>query len=155
MITIHHEPFLGIPAHAGLTVFMPRGSRVQSVSPLATCRWSHLMAVHVLPLAPKEKTMTDLKITYTETETKGRYAATQDGMEGEAELTTSKVSPTLIIADHTAVPDSMRGRGVGRALADRLIADARSKGQRIVPLCPFVRAHAVRHREKLADVIQW
>ena len=99
--------------------------------------------------------MTDLKITYTETETKGRYAATQDGMEGEAELTTSKVSPTLIIADHTAVPDSMRGRGVGRALADRLIADARSKGQRIVPLCPFVRAHAQRHREELADVIQW
>ena len=99
--------------------------------------------------------MTALKITYTETETKGRYAATQDSIDGDAELTTSKVSPTLIIADHTGVPDSMRGLGVGRALVERLIADARTKDQRIVPLCPFVRAHAQKHREELADVIQW
>ncbi len=99
--------------------------------------------------------MTEVKIIYTETETKGRYAATQSGVEGAAELTTSKVSPTLIIADHTVVPDSMRGLGIGRALVDRLIADARAKGQRIVPLCPFVRAHAQKHREELADVVQW
>ena len=99
--------------------------------------------------------MTPLKISYTETDSKGRYAATVKSKTGEAELTTSKVSDTLIIADHTAVPDSMRGTGVGRALAEQLIADARAKGQRIVPLCPFVRAHAIKHREELADVIQW
>ncbi len=99
--------------------------------------------------------MTDVKIIYTETETKGRYAATQPGFEGAAEVTISKLSPTVIIADHTAVPDSMRGLGIGRALVDRLIADARAKGQRIVPLCPFVRAYAQKHHEDLADVIQW
>ena len=99
--------------------------------------------------------MTDVNIIYTETEIKGRYTATQSGVEGAAELTTSKVSPTLIIADHTAVPDSMRGLGIWRALVDRLIADARAKGQRIVPLCPFARAHAQKHRADLADVIQW
>ncbi|WP_172331854.1 GNAT family N-acetyltransferase [Mangrovicoccus sp. HB161399] len=99
--------------------------------------------------------MPDPVITFAETETKARYAATVEGVTGEAELTISKVSDTLIIADHTGVPDSMRGLGVGRALAERLIADARTKGQRIVPLCPFVRAHAMRHRDELADVIQW
>ncbi len=99
--------------------------------------------------------MADLAITFTETETKGRYAATATGIEGEGELTLSKVTPTLIIADHTFVPDTMRGLGVARALAERLIADARAKGQRIVPLCPFVRAHAMKHRAELADVIQW
>lgn len=99
--------------------------------------------------------MPEVKIIHTETETNGRYAATQPGVKGAAEVTTSKVSPTLIIADHTAVPDNMRGLGVGRALVDRLIADARAKGQRIVLLCPFVRAHAQKHREELADVIQW
>jgi predicted GNAT family acetyltransferase len=99
--------------------------------------------------------MTDVNIIFTETETKGRYAATQPGVKGAAELTISKVTPTLIIADHTAVPDSMRGLGIGRALVDRLIADARAKRQRIVPLCPFVRAHAQKHREELAEVIQW
>lgn len=93
--------------------------------------------------------MTDLKIIYSETETKGRYAATQSGVKGKAELTISKVTPTLIIADHTAVPDSMRGLGIGRALAERLIADARAKGQRIVPLCPFVHAHAQKTSRRI------
>lgn len=99
--------------------------------------------------------MTSPHITYSETDSKGRYAATVQGKAGEAELTTSKVSDTLIIADHTLVPDSMRGTGVGRAMAEHLIADARAKDQRIVPLCPFVRAHATKNREELADVIQW
>ncbi|SFH53641.1 hypothetical protein SAMN04488020_12112 [Palleronia marisminoris] len=99
--------------------------------------------------------MTNTIIFYTDTDTKGRYAARRLGFDGEGELTVSKVSPTLIIADHTAVPDSMRGMGVARALAERLISDARANGQRIVPLCPYVRAHATKHREELADVIQW
>jgi predicted GNAT family acetyltransferase len=97
--------------------------------------------------------MTELSITYTETETKGSYAAKHKGIEDEAELITSKVSPTLIIADHTGVPDSMRGLSVGRALVEHLIADARTKGQRIIPLCPFVRAHSQKNRGDLADVI--
>ncbi|MWB79570.1 N-acetyltransferase [Pseudooceanicola sp. 216_PA32_1] len=99
--------------------------------------------------------MSDPVITYSETETKARYAATVEGVEGEGELTLSKVSQTLIIADHTGVPDSMRGMGVAQALVRRLIADARQRGQRIVPLCPFVRAYAERHRDETADVIQW
>lgn len=97
----------------------------------------------------------DLKIHYTESDTKGLYGATVSGVASEAELTLSKVSPSLIIADHTYVPDELRGRGIAQALAARLIADAREKGQRIVPLCPFVRAYAQKHREELSDVIQW
>jgi len=99
--------------------------------------------------------MPDPVITYTETDTKARYAATVAGIAGEGELTISKVSATLIIADHTGVPDSMRGQGVAGALVRRLIADARAKGQRIVPLCPYVRAQAMKHRDDWADVIQW
>ncbi|MEM6596275.1 MAG: GNAT family N-acetyltransferase [Pseudomonadota bacterium] len=98
---------------------------------------------------------TDLRITYSESDTKGRYGATIAGMLSEAELTISKVSPKLIIADHTYVPDELRGRGLARALAAHLVADAREKGQRIVPLCPYLRAYAERHRKDLSDVIQW
>lgn len=76
-------------------------------------------------------------------------------MLAEAELTVSKVSPNLIIVDHTFVPDEMRGQGLAKALAEQVIADARKHGQRIVPLCPFLRAHALKHKEDLADVIQW
>lgn len=99
--------------------------------------------------------MPEVTITRTDTDTKARYVASVEGVEGEGELTLSKVSATLVIADHTAVPDTMRGLGVAGALVDRLITDARAAGQRIVPLCPFVRAQAQRHKADWADVIQW
>jgi uncharacterized protein len=99
--------------------------------------------------------MAHVTITRTDTDTKARYVATADGVEGEGELTLSKVSTTLVIADHTAVPDTMRGLGIAGALVNRLITDARAAGQRIVPLCPFVRAQAQRHKADWADVIQW
>ncbi|EPX76153.1 GNAT family N-acetyltransferase [Salipiger mucosus] len=99
--------------------------------------------------------MTDPVITYTETGGKGRYLARVDGIDAEAELTLSKMSDRAIIVDHTGVPDALRGQGIGAALARRVIEDARAAGQRIVPLCPFFKAYAHRHREELADVIQW
>lgn len=99
--------------------------------------------------------MTDPVITCTETETRGRYAARVDGVAEKGELTMSRLSATLIIADPTPVPDSMRGTGVANALAERLMADARAAGPHIVPLCPFVRAYTLRHREELAHAIQW
>jgi predicted GNAT family acetyltransferase len=74
------------------------------------------------------------EITYSDTDTKVRYVAPHTGIEGEADLTIPKLSKTVIIADQTGVPDSMRGLGAGRALAERLIADARAIGQTIVPL---------------------
>ena len=100
--------------------------------------------------------MTDkpnVQITYEDGETKGRYVARIEGIAEEGELTISKVTAVLIIADHTYVPDAMRGTGAASALVNRLIADAREKGQRIVPLCPFVRAQSLRHPE-WSDVIQ-
>ncbi|MEM9782897.1 MAG: GNAT family N-acetyltransferase [Pseudomonadota bacterium] len=78
---------------------------------------------------------------------KGRYAATVEGIEGIAETTYSIASPTLVIADHTGVPDSMRGQGVARALAERFIADARAEGFKIMPLCPFINAERKKHPE--------
>lgn len=99
--------------------------------------------------------MSDLKITYAETELTGRYSARMDGISGTAALIVKKVSPTLVIADHTEVPESMGGRGVARNLVERLISDARANGQRIVPFCPYFRAYAQKHSEDLSDVIQW
>ncbi|WP_370335810.1 GNAT family N-acetyltransferase [Parvularcula marina] len=73
-----------------------------------------------------------------ETETKGRYWLVLDGHE--AELTYSRAGEDRLIADHTGVPKALGGRGIGRMLVERLVADARAEGRKIVPLCPFIKA---------------
>lgn len=92
-------------------------------------------------------------ISYEDQGHKGRFVASVDGLEGDGELTISKVSDVLVIADHTLVADTLRGMGAASALAEALVTDARAKGYRIVPLCPFVRAQAQK-RPDWSDVIQ-
>lgn len=89
--------------------------------------------------------MADIEITKEDGETRGRYVAIVDGIE--AELTYSRMSPKRIIADHTGVPDALAGKGVGKALVQYLVDDARATGTRVVVLCPFVKAQAARHPE--------
>lgn len=89
--------------------------------------------------------MADVTITRELAASKGRYVGRVAGVEGEAELTFSRANPQLVIADHTGAPDSMRGMGVAKALVERLIADARAEGFKIVPLCPFVKAQFERN----------
>ncbi|WP_299688253.1 GNAT family N-acetyltransferase [uncultured Tateyamaria sp.] len=89
--------------------------------------------------------MSEFDITREDGETKGRYVLRKDGVE--AELTYSILSPQTRIADHTGVPDALRGTGAGQALVKRLVADARAEGWKIVPLCPFVNAQRAMHPE--------
>ena len=84
-------------------------------------------------------------ITHSEGDSRGRYVARVEGRDGSGELTYSRLSPAKIIADHTGVDDSLRGTGVGQALVERLVEDARRDGFAVVPLCPFVAAQFRRH----------
>lgn len=81
---------------------------------------------------------------------KGRYVYRADG--AEAEMTFSKAGTRLVIIDHTGVPDSMRGMGVGAALMLRAVEDARESRRRILPLCAFAAAQFRRHPD-WADVL--
>ena len=96
--------------------------------------------------------MADLQVEFEETDSKGRYVYRAPEGE-EAEITFSRVSPTRIIVDHTGVPESMRGQGIGEALAAHVVEDARGKGIAIIPLCPFFKAMAQRH-EDWQDVVE-
>ena len=100
---------------------------------------------------PKPPLSTEFDITREVEGSRGRYVIRRNG--AEAELTYSISSPTLIIADHTGVPDAMRGTGAGQALVERLVADARAEGVKIVPLCPFVNAQR-RRPPDWADAFQ-
>ncbi len=96
--------------------------------------------------------MPDIKIEREEHAGKGRYVARIAGIEGEAALTFTYRNPTLISADHTGAPDVMKGTGVAMALVEFMIADARAKGFKIIPVCPYVKVQYRRHPE-WADVM--
>jgi predicted GNAT family acetyltransferase len=82
---------------------------------------------------------------------KGRYLYDADG--DRAEMTFSKAGESLVIIDHTEVPDAFRGKGVGQALVTRAVADFRAAGKKVLPLCPFAAAQFRRHPE-WADLLQ-
>ncbi|MEO1331270.1 MAG: GNAT family N-acetyltransferase [Pseudomonadota bacterium] len=97
--------------------------------------------------------MSEIAITLEDGGSKGRYVAKVEGVDEPAELTFSRAGADRIIVDHTGVPDSLRGRGVGAALAAKVVEDARAQGVTIIPLCPFFKAQAARHPD-WADVVQ-
>lgn len=57
-----------------------------------------------------------------------------------------------ISLDHTEVPPSLEGRGVGSRLARGGLEFARAHRLRVIVFCPFVRAYLQRHPE-YADLV--
>ncbi|MEM7631639.1 MAG: GNAT family N-acetyltransferase [Pseudomonadota bacterium] len=89
--------------------------------------------------------MSEFEIVREVDGSKGRYVIYHE--DSEAELTYSILSPQTVIADHTGVPEALKGTGMGKALVRRIVEDARSEGFKIVPLCPFVNAERRKHPE--------
>ena len=89
--------------------------------------------------------MSDITITLEDGPTGGRYLAVVNGHE--AEMTFSKAGTSRIIIDHTGVPKELAGLGVGVALVQRGVDDARRNGVKIIPLCPFAKAQIAKHPE--------
>ncbi|SFB51956.1 hypothetical protein SAMN03159496_04580 [Rhizobium sp. NFR07] len=86
-----------------------------------------------------------MDITHQESSSGGKYLAKLDGHV--AEMSYSRASPYLIIIDHTGVPDALRGKGVGQALAEHAVEEARKGGWKVIPLCPFFKSQLDRHTD--------
>ncbi len=92
--------------------------------------------------------MTGIHVTLENQDARhGRYVARIAGIDGEAELTFTWRGEHLLSADHIGAPDSLRGTGAATALVERLVADARAQGFRIIPLCPYLRHKYESHPE--------
>lgn len=89
--------------------------------------------------------MSDITITREDSSKGGRYFTVING--DEAEMTYSRAGATRIIIDHTGVPDSMRGLGVGKKFVEAAVNDARAEGFKIIPLCPFAKATLEKNAE--------
>jgi len=68
-------------------------------------------------------------------------------VEGHLAYLTYARRPHAFALVHTEVPDALRGRGVGSALAKFGLEAARAEGHPVRVLCPFVRAYLERHPE--------
>ncbi len=53
----------------------------------------------------------------------------------------------VLTLDHTETPVEARGRGIASRLVAGVLEQARARGLKIVPRCPFVSAYLARHPE--------
>jgi predicted GNAT family acetyltransferase len=58
------------------------------------------------------------------------------------------VGDDILDLQHTEVPASAKGQGVGDALVRRALAYARERGLRVMATCPYVQAWLRRHPEE-------
>ena len=62
-------------------------------------------------------------------------------------LATYRESDGRIAFPHTEVNPEYEGRGYGSHLAKAALDDARDRGLRVLPQCPFIATYIRRHKE--------
>jgi predicted GNAT family acetyltransferase len=75
----------------------------------------------------------------------GRYEITR---EGRTAILAYRRVPGAIALVHTFVPPPLRARGLAKRLVAFALADARGRGERVIPECPFVQAYIQKHPEE-------
>lgn len=79
-----------------------------------------------------------------------RYEALEDGeLVGFAAY---RPSGDTVVFVHTDVADTLRGHGIGGALAREALDDVRRRGLRAVPMCSFIAAW-IRHHPEYHDLV--
>ena len=81
----------------------------------------------------------------TNNEAEHRYELEVDGKLAVAEY---RLRPGRISFTHTEVPDELAGRGIGKRLVKAALDDARARGLKVVPICPFVKHYIDTHAEE-------
>ena len=78
-------------------------------------------------------------IEHEESGGRGVFFVAREGLR-LAEMTYSRVSPSLVIIDHTEVHEALRGLGVARRLLDTAVAWARDTQTKVEATCPYAKA---------------
>lgn len=89
-------------------------------------------------------------IKHEETGNHGTFFYERDG-DRLAAMTYSRMTPALIIIDHTEVSEVLKGQGMGRQLLDALVAWVRGSGTQVMATCPYALGQFRKH-ESIRDV---
>lgn len=82
-------------------------------------------------------------IEHEEGGSRGAFHILRNGQR-VGEMTYSRTHPALVVVDHTYVDPSLRGQGVAQHLQDAMVAWARQTGNKVVPVCSYVKAQFSR-----------
>ena len=80
----------------------------------------------------------------TNNEARNRFELVVDGARAVAQYT---LDGQVMHFTHTIVPQEVEGRGIGSRLIKGALDEARSRGLKVDPVCPFVRAYIEKHAE--------
>lgn len=84
--------------------------------------------------------MADPVLTVTRNDELHRYEIhVDDVLGGFTEF--EEVEPGTLRFPHTVTDPAFRGKGLGSVLVERAMKDVASRGETVVPLCPFVRRY--------------
>lgn len=74
-----------------------------------------------------------------------------DGDEQMGEMVVSIAGSNLTVY-HTEVSAKAEGKGLAKKLLTAMVEYARTKGLKVIPLCPYVHAQFKRHPEEYRDL---
>jgi len=86
--------------------------------------------------------MDDTPVTHNEA--KGQF---EIEMENQTAFLQYRRTPDHISLVHTEVPEALRGRGLGNQLVHAALDYAHFNQNKVVPVCPFVKAYLKKHPE--------
>jgi len=90
-----------------------------------------------------------IRIVYEEAK---RQSAAYDGEKMIGECQYNVAGMTKWIISHTGVRPAYNGRGIAKRLVECVIAAARERGVKIVPLCTYAK-HMMCGRDEYKDVL--
>lgn len=66
-------------------------------------------------------------------------------LEGKTAYAAYTIDGGTITFTHTVVPPELEGRGIASRLIAHALGDAKARGLKVVPQCPFVAAYIDKH----------
>jgi hypothetical protein len=67
--------------------------------------------------------------------------------QGHIAFSNYKRADGVLTILHTEVPKELEGQGIGSALVRGVLDLARASGEKVIPVCPFVKGYMDRHPE--------